>query len=101
MFEDFLAAQAPVYRTVVAELAAGRKQSHWMWFIFPQLRGLGQSEMAQRFGIGRLTEARDYLADETLGGRLVECTELGLGIEGRTLNQIFGSPDDLKFRASM
>ena len=78
MIEDFLAAQAPVYRTAVAELAAGEKQSHWMWFIFPQLKGLGQSEMAQRFGIADIAAAKDYLADETLGGRLIECTELVL-----------------------
>ena len=101
MFEHFLEAQAPIYRTVVQELAAGEKRSHWMWFIFPQLKGLGRSETAQRFGLADLGEARAYLTDETLGGRLRECTELVLGVNGRSANDIFGPPDDLKFRSSM
>ena len=97
----FVAAQTPVFSAVCAELAAGHKQSHWMWFIFPQLRGLGTSPMAQRYAIGSLAEARAYLAHPLLGERLRSCTRLVNRVEGRTVQAIFGYPDDLKFRSSM
>ena len=97
----FVAAQNPVFSEVCAELAAGHKQSHWMWFIFPQLRGLGTSPMAQRFAIGSLAEARAYLAHPLLGERLRTCTQLVNGVEDRTAQAIFGYPDYLKFRSSM
>jgi len=94
-------AQAPVYAQVCAELGAGRKQSHWMWFIFPQLQGLGSSAMAQRYAIASLAEAHAYLAHPLLGERLRECTRLVNRIPGRTIEAIFGHPDDLKFRSCM
>ena len=97
----FLVAQDPVFARVCAELAAGHKQSHWMWFVFPQLRGLGSSPTAQRYAIGSLDEARAYLAHPILGARLRRCTELVNRLEGRSARQIFGQPDDLKFRSSM
>jgi uncharacterized protein (DUF1810 family) len=97
----FLEAQAPVYARVCEELRAGEKRSHWMWFIFPQIRGLGRSPMAERFAIGSLEEARAYLKHAVLGGRLRECTELVNRVEGRTASEIFGLPDDLKFHSSM
>ena len=84
-----------------AELAAGRKQSHWMWFIFPQLRGLGSSPMAERYAIASLAEARAYLAHPLLAERLRRCTQLVNRVEGRTVQAIFGYPDYLKFRSSM
>ncbi|HXI68241.1 MAG TPA: DUF1810 domain-containing protein, partial [Steroidobacteraceae bacterium] len=99
--ERFLAAQDPVFVQVCAELAAGHKQSHWMWFIFPQLRGLGSSPTAQHFGISSLEEARAYLAHPLLGERLRHCTELVNRIEGRSAEEILGYPDYLKFRSSM
>ena len=99
--ERFMTAQKPVFDTAVAELRAGRKCSHWMWFIFPQLRGLGSSPMATRYAIGSLDEARAYLADPLLGHRLVLCTETVLTLKGKSPREIFGSPDDLKFRSSM
>jgi len=101
MFEHFVTAQEPVYAQVLAELRAGRKQTHWMWFIFPQLRALGRSATALRFGIADLEEARAYLQHPVLGARLVECTEIVRGIAGRTAHEIFGSPDDVKLRSSM
>jgi uncharacterized protein (DUF1810 family) len=97
----FLVAQDPVFARVCAELAAGHKQSHWMWFVFPQLRGLGSSPTAQRYALGSLDEARAYLAHPILGARLRRCTELVNRLEGRSAQQIFGHPDDLKFRSSM
>jgi len=97
----FLDAQAQVYDDVVAELQAGRKTSHWMWFIFPQCRGLGHSSTAQYFAIASLDEARAYLAHLPLGTRLRECTEAIDRIQNKSIQQIFGSPDDLKFRSSM
>jgi uncharacterized protein (DUF1810 family) len=99
--ERFVVAQAPVIAHVERELAAGYKQSHWMWFAFPQLRGLGHSSMAQRYGIGSIAEARAYLAHPVLGPRLLAWTTLVLGVEGRSANAIFGTPDDLKLRSSM
>ncbi|HEX4533203.1 MAG TPA: DUF1810 domain-containing protein [Rhizomicrobium sp.] len=97
----FVKAQDPVYGRVVQELRAGRKQTHWMWFIFPQAAGLGSSFMAQRFAISGPEEARAYLAHPLLGGRLRECTGLVLEVEERTIHEIFGSPDDVKFRSCM
>ena len=99
--ERFVDAQLPVYTRVLAELRRGRKQSHWMWFIFPQLAGLGHSAMAQRFAIASIEEARAYLAHGLLGPRLRECTALVNAVEGRTISEILGSPDDLKFCSSM
>jgi uncharacterized protein (DUF1810 family) len=99
--ERFVTAQAPVFATVLAELKAGQKRGHWMWFVFPQLRGLGHSAMAQHYGLGSLAEARAYLGHPLLGLRLVACTRAVLAIEGRSLHTIFGSPDDLKFCSSM
>ncbi len=87
--------------SVRRELSAGRKQSHWMWFVFPQLRALGQSPTAKRYGIASLTEAQAYIAHPVLGPRLVECTKLVQAIHGRSVRDIFGSPDDMKFRSSM
>jgi uncharacterized protein (DUF1810 family) len=97
----YVQAQDPVFAQVCAELAAARKQSHWMWFIFPQLRGLGSSPMAQRYAIGSLAEARAYLAHPLLGERLRTCTQLVNRVEGRSAPAIFGYPDYLKFRSSM
>jgi uncharacterized protein (DUF1810 family) len=99
--ERFVAAQDPVMDQVRRELAAGRKRSHWMWFVFPQLRGLGHSAMAQRYGIASLAEARALLAHPVLGPRLEECTTLVNAVQGRSAHEIFGSPDDLKFRSCM
>jgi uncharacterized protein (DUF1810 family) len=99
--DRFVAAQAPVFDTVLEELKAGRKRTHWMWFVFPQLRGLGRSSTAQFFGIGSLAEARAYQAHPLLGPRLAVCTETVIGIPGRSLHGIFGSPDDLKFQSCM
>jgi uncharacterized protein (DUF1810 family) len=97
----FVDAQASVYEGVLAELRQGCKTGHWMWFIFPQLKGLGFSSTAQYYGIGSLAEAESYLAHPQLGQRLLECTRLVNSIEGRSLREIFGTPDDLKFRSSM
>lgn len=97
----FVEAQAPVYEQVRRELAAGRKTSHWMWFIFPQIRGLGHSPTALLFAIGSIAEASAYLEHPVLGQRLRECTALVNAVEGKSASQIFGSPDDLKFRSSM
>jgi uncharacterized protein (DUF1810 family) len=99
--ERFIEAQAPVYDEVRRELKAGRKQSHWMWFIFPQIAGLGQSPMSIRFAIGSLNEAKAYLAHPVLGARLRECARLTLDVEGKTARDIFGSIDETKFRSSM
>jgi len=101
MFEHFVTAQDPVYAQVLAELRAGRKQTHWMWFVFPQLRALGRSATALRYGIADLAEARAYLRHPVLGARLGECTGIVGGIAGRTAHEIFGSPDDLKLCSSM
>ena len=99
--ERFVAAQDPVYAQACRELRQGLKPGHWMWFIFPQLKGLGQSFMADRFGIDGADEARAYLAHPVLGPRLVECTSLVNGVEGVSIEEIFGFPDTLKFRSSM
>jgi uncharacterized protein (DUF1810 family) len=99
--QRFIDAQDRVYTRVVAELRAARKTSHWMWFVFPQVAGLGSSPMAQQYAIGSLDEARAYLAHPVLGARLRECTQLVLDVKGRELSEILGYPDDLKFRSSM
>ena len=95
----FVDAQAGVYGTVLAELRAGRKQTHWMWFIFPQLAALGRSPTAKFYGLAGLEEAREYLRHEVLGPRLRECTELVNAVTGRSAHEIFGRPDELKFRS--
>lgn len=97
----FLAAQEPAYNTVLAELRAGKKSSHWIWFIFPQITGLGHSAMAQQFAIGSLDEAKAYLQHPVLGQRLRECTQLVLNVNGRRVEEIFDYPDNLKFRSCM
>jgi len=99
--DRFVRAQNPVFRDVQGELARGRKQSHWMWFVFPQVAGLGFSAMSQRYAIGSRAEAVAYLAHPLLGPRLIACTRLVLAVEGRTINAILGAPDDAKFRSSM
>jgi len=99
--QRFVDAQAPVYDRVLEELRRGEKRSHWMWFIFPQLRGLGRSAIAEEFAIASREEAEAYFRHPVLGPRLVECTRLVNAIEGRSVAQIFGYPDDLKFRSSM
>lgn len=99
--DRFVDAQAPVYSHVISELRQGKKQSHWMWFIFPQLAGLGNSAMAQRYALGSREDAKAYLRHAILGPRLRECSALVNAVEGRTIREILGSPDDLKFRSSM
>jgi len=99
--QRFLNAQDPVYERVRAELRAGRKTSHWMWFIFPQIAGLGYSSMAQRYAISGRAEAAAYAGHPVLGARLRECTDIVNALEGRTVNEVFGNPDDMKFRSSM
>ena len=97
----FLAAQEPQYAQVLDELTRGRKVHHWMWYIFPQLSGLGHSETSRFYGISTLDEAKAYLRHPVLGARLRECTDLVLSVSGRSLVDIFGSVDALKFRSSM
>ncbi|MBY3987955.1 DUF1810 domain-containing protein [Rhodococcoides fascians] len=99
--QRFVDAQDPVWNVVVKELKAGRKQTHWMWFVFPQLAGLGRSATAQHFGIADLTEAELYLSHEVLGPRLKKAAQLTLAIEGSTVDEIFGYPDNLKLHSSM
>jgi uncharacterized protein (DUF1810 family) len=99
--QRFIAAQAALYPTVVKELRDGTKRSQWMWFIFPQLHGLGQSSMARQYAIRSHDEAIAYLATPLLGARLLECTRAVLAVQNKSAHEIFGSPDDLKFRSSM
>lgn len=99
--QRFVAAQDPVYAQVCAELAAGAKTSHWMWFIFPQHQALGRSATARHFGIASRAEALAYWQHPLLGARLKACTELVLAVRGKTALQLFGPPDDLKFRSCM
>src|SRR3569833_2394010 len=99
--QRFVEAQERIYEAALAELTAGAKRSHWMWFVFPQIAGLGSSPMAQRYALASLAEARDYLAHPVLGPRLRECTAAVMAVAERTAHQVFGSPDDLKFRSSM
>src|SRR5471030_3245804 len=94
----FVVAQAPVFAQACAELRAGSKRGHWMWFIFPQVAGLGHSETARRFAISSRAEAAAYLAHPILGPRLRECCLLATLVDGRSARQIFGTPDDVKFR---
>ncbi|MDH3028911.1 DUF1810 domain-containing protein [Methylobacterium fujisawaense] len=97
----FVDAQEEIYECALAELRAGAKRSHWMWFVFPQIAGLGSSPMAQRYAIGSLAEAEAYAAHPVLGARLRACTAAVNAVDGRSAHAIFGSPDDLKFRSSM
>jgi uncharacterized protein (DUF1810 family) len=99
--QRFVDAQARVYPSVLDELRAGRKRGHWIWFIFPQVAGLGSSPTAARYAISSLDEARAYLRHDVLGPRLHECAQLVNAVQGRSIGQIFGSPDDLKVRSSM
>ena len=96
----FEQAQAGGYQTALAEIRGGRKQSHWMWYIFPQAQGLGRSETARRYSIKDMAEARAYLSHPVLGRRLLECAEAVLRVKDRSATQIFGSPDDMKLRSS-
>ncbi len=100
-FETFVNAQNAVYPQVLTELQSGKKQTHWMWFIFPQLTGLGHSAMAHKFGIADVAEAKKYLAHPVLGPRLVECVELVLKHPKKDVHTIFGSSDGMKFHSSM
>jgi uncharacterized protein (DUF1810 family) len=97
----FVEAQEPVYDRVLAELRHGRKTGHWIWFVFPQIDGLGHSAMAQRFAITSLEEAKAYLDHPLLGTRLLECTGLVCQLKGRSVREILGTPDDMKFRSCM
>ena len=99
--QRFIDAQDPVYEEVLAELTAGQKTSHWIWFVFPQHKELGRSAMAQHYGIASKEEAQAYWQHPVIGARLRECIELVLAVKGKTAFQIFGSPDDLKFRSSL
>jgi uncharacterized protein (DUF1810 family) len=95
----FVAAQAEQYASTIAEIRSGRKRTHWMWFIFPQIEGLGSSTTAQFYAIKGVAEAEAYLRHPLLGPRLLECTEAAIGVEGRSALEIFGSPDDMKLRS--
>jgi uncharacterized protein (DUF1810 family) len=99
--ERFVSAQAGAYAAALAELRGGRKRTHWIWFIFPQVEGLGQSSTSMRYAIRGLDEARAYLGHPVLGPRLIECSEAVLGVEGRAASEILPYPDDLKLRSSM
>lgn len=99
--QRFVDAQAPIYDQALAELRAGRKQSHWMWYVFPQFQGLGESPMAQKFAINSMHEAVAYLQHPVLGPRLIEATRAVNEVEGQTIERIFGFPDYLKFRSSI
>ena len=99
--ERFVTAQTQVFETVLDELRAGRKRTHWMWFVFPQLSGLGRSSTARFYGIGSIDEAGAYLAHPTLGPRLGLCARIVLASESSSLHAVFGSPDDMKFRSCM
>jgi uncharacterized protein (DUF1810 family) len=97
----FLSAQESVYDQALTELRSGRKQSHWMWFVFPQIDGLGHSSTATFYAIKSVDETRDYLSHPLLGARLLECAAHVLAIEGRSASEVFGYPDDLKLKSSM
>jgi len=99
--ERFVKAQDPVLEEALLELRRGRKQGHWMWFIFPQMKGLGSSAMAQQYAISSRAEAEAYLAHAILGPRLIECTQAVNAVEGRSAEEIFGHVDAMKFRSSM
>lgn len=97
----FLEAQADDFETALAEIGRGRKESHWMWYVFPQIEGLGSSSTARFYAVKDRTEAENYLAHPVLGKRLIEISETLLGVEGKTAHEIFGRPDDLKLKSSM
>jgi len=97
----FVKAQEDIYKQALAELKNGKKVSHWMWFVFPQIAGLGNSEKARKYAIPNLADAKAYLSHDLLGSRLRECTEAVLAVEGRTAHEIFGSPDDMKLKSCM
>ena len=97
----FVQAQEDIYEQALAELKNGSKESHWMWFVFPQIAGLGNSEMARKYAIPNLADAKAYLSHDLLGSRLRECTEAVLAVEGRTAHEILGSPDDVKLKSCM
>ena len=97
----FVKAQEDIYEQALAELKNGKKVSHWMWFVFPQIAGLGNSEMARKYAIPNLADAKAYLSHDLLGSRLRECTEAVLAVEGRTAHEILGSPDDMKLKSCM
>jgi uncharacterized protein (DUF1810 family) len=99
--QRFLDAQRDVYERALAELRAGRKRTHWMWFVFPQMEGLGVSETSRYYGIGSREEAAAYLEHPVLGPRLVQCAEALLALEGKSASQVFGYPDDLKLRSCL
>ncbi len=99
--QRFIEAQQSVYKDVLNELKQGKKRSHWMWFVFPQIKGLGESWIAQQYAINSLEEAKAYLGHHLLGKRLRTCTQLVINIKGRTASEIFGYPDDLKLCSSM
>ncbi|CAN7319757.1 DUF1810 domain-containing protein [Acidovorax sp. LjRoot129] len=101
VLDRFLQAQEPVWPRVIAELRAGQKRTHWMWFVFPQIKGLGHSDMAQRYAIESLAEAQAYLAHPVLGGRLRECGQILMELETSSALDVLGTPDDLKLRSSM
>jgi len=97
----FTSAQQGMYEDILEELRRGRKQTHWMWFVFPQIDGLGSSAMAKRYAIKSLAEARQYLAHPLLGTRLKECSEALLAVEGKSITEVLGYPDDIKLKSSM
>jgi len=99
--ERFVTAQAPVYAQALTELRAGQKQSHWMWFVFPQLIGLGESAMSRQYGIHSVDEASSYLAHPVLGARYRECCQALMNVRGKSAREIFGTPDDMKFQSSL
>jgi len=99
--ERYIKAQAPIYTRALTELRCGQKQSHWMWFIFPQIAGLRRSSMSQTYAIQSLEEAREYLAHPVLGARLRKCCQTLMAVQDRTAHEIFRSPDDLKFRSCL
>jgi uncharacterized protein (DUF1810 family) len=99
--ERYIKAQAPIYAQALAELTRGHKQSHWMWYVFPQFSGLGQSPMSQAYAVQSLQEAREYLSHPVLGARLRECCRVVMALEGKSAHEIFRTPDDLKFRSSL
>lgn len=99
--QRFLDAQEPQFKQVCSELQAGRKRSHWMWYVFPQIKGLGGSDMARRFAISSMDEAVAYIEHPVLGERLRECTRLVVAVQGRSIEEIFDYPDHLKFHSSI
>ena len=100
-FDDFIQVQNPIYPLVLQELTQGKKRTHWMWFIFPQIKGLGHSEIAQRYALENLTQAEGYLQHEVLGTRLRECAALLLKHPDKTALEVFGTPDNLKLHSSL